>query len=907
MASVDLIVRPGPLRVPTPAALASVARAARRPFKRPSLRSLIHRTNFYWTPDARRLLLEQIRAAVAAGRPRAALALAAIEDAHGAEAHAAAMIVAARCADQAERDGAAKRADAAIHALHVAGKECVERANPAVAVSLLFRAACALPFVMRQNSRAPGVILCDLATALQDMNDFVLAATFYREALDACPAEDPKYWLQRSVVLSNFGVMRMVEGRFDEASTLFFESVAFLRRSGQGPGSGLVATLINAAHSEQTRGNLGSAERFLRDAIRVARKAGETASPNYMRALLHAADSDLDAGRGAATLRKSRQVQRAARNFSPRLEAEGHSMEGECHLREGRYAAARSSLQRAYDLLESRPSDDADERVEVRQLLADVERREANFERAEHLLDEAAELGRQFGEEWIGHAETLKVLGRIAWDRGDVARCLSLREQAASLLRARLPAEHPKRLLLEGELAEALARSGKRTRALRLLEGCIRKEGLLLARLVDRRNTLLELGRVRVTRNQLELYIILCMSPRTRSAARLDMLLNAILAFRGLAASLWKAATSASGRAKPSSKSAIGSESGLLAVTETYRIGARRLRLFLARSQQAVTVVEFGDAALLEAALRRWTYEDDPSEVPAEVREFANRFVDLAKGAMTLVWLPDHMLSMHPVGALPLKDGRALADAFAIAQPRDAYVLNRQPRPPSPLPTHPLIVGISRFGSDGGLNPLPWVEEEISIVARLIDHEAPVVLAEGQATFASVLSELSRRPRVVHIATHGLVSRSGATTRGVRTRIARATSIDPLAGTALVLGEGALDMIPSSLSARDIIGLDLVGVQLVVVSACDSGVAPSDASEGVLGLQAAFHAAGAEVVLTSLWPLYDEPTAYLIGKFYSAISSGTSTVEALRSAQISTRTKWPRKSHWGGWVVSGPL
>jgi CHAT domain-containing protein len=101
--------------------------------------------------------------------------------------------------------------------------------------------------------------------------------------------------------------------------------------------------------------------------------------------------------------------------------------------------------------------------------------------------------------------------------------------------------------------------------------------------------------------------------------------------------------------------------------------------------------------------------------------------------------------------------------------------------------------------------------------------------------------------------------------------------------------------------------LDLVGAQLVVVSACDSGVAPSDASEGVLGLQAALHAAGAEVVLTTLWPLHDEPTAYLVEKLYSAISSGASVVEALRQAQTSTRTIWPLKSYWGGWVVSGPI
>jgi len=201
-------------------------------------------------------------------------------------------------------------------------------------------------------------------------------------------------------------------------------------------------------------------------------------------------------------------------------------------------------------------------------------------------------------------------------------------------------------------------------------------------------------------------------------------------------------------------------EVDFLAVTETYRIGERRLRLFLTRSRQLITVVELGDAAPLEAALGRWAVEDDPNEVPTEVLQFANKFIQHSEGAATLVWLPDHGLAMYPIGALSLGD-RVLSEAFAIAQPRDAYVLNRQSESVSRPPTHPLIVGVSRFGIGSDLEPLPWVQEEVSIVAKLIDHEAPVLLTEGQATLASVLRELSRRPRIVHIATHGVVGRSG--------------------------------------------------------------------------------------------------------------------------------------------------
>lgn len=100
--------------------------------------------------------------------------------------------------------------------------------------------------------------------------------------------------------------------------------------------------------------------------------------------------------------------------------------------------------------------------------------------------------------------------------------------------------------------------------------------------------------------------------------------------------------------------------------------------------------------------------------------------------------------------------------------------------------------------------------------------------------------------------------------------------------------------------------LPLGGVKLVVIAACDSGVASSDASEGILGLQAAFHASGAETVITTLWRLYDLPTSYLVEQLYAEVLLGKPPAECLRRAQAATRRKWAGKFGWGGWIVSGP-
>ncbi|WFU40788.1 CHAT domain-containing tetratricopeptide repeat protein [Bradyrhizobium sp. CB82] len=897
-----------PLRLPTRAAIVRIARSARTVSRRPTLDDLIHRSSFYWTPDETRTLLERVKAEVDAGTAELALATATSTELHNLEAHVAAMIVAAHYKMEAEGAAAFKRAAASVDALNTGSKECIERNRPNVAIPLLLRVATSLPFVVRPNSIAPGSTLCALATAFQDLHQFDLAARIYREAEMACPRSDPKHWFQLSMIFSDFGVMRLSEGRFEEASRLLFDAIEFTRKSDEAPPSDLITVLINAAHSERTRGNPASSQALLNEAITFGRKARVMESAIYVRALIHLADQSSDAGRIARALRNCRRAQKIAAKFSARLEAEAHSMEGECQRRAGKLRAARKSLRCAYDLLETRKDDDADERIEVRLLLSDVERQFSNFAVAEQLLDEAQIIAERYGEGWFGNVDTLKVRGRIAWDLGEMPRCLAIRQEAIRLMGDQVPRDHPKRLLLEGELAEALAQCGDRSRALKVLESCIRKEAALIARLVDRRNGLLELGQIRTTRHHIELYIILVLQSGRRSAKALDRLLDTILAFRGLATAIWKSIRSgASSRSKPESNQGPVSDSVSLALTETYEFAGRRLRLFFVRFRQRTILIELGDSTCLEQSFSSWAVDDKTKTgVSNELGQFARNLTRHSEGAASLIWLPDHGLSRYPIGALPLGDDRMLTDAFCIAQPRDAYALNREPKEVV-ASSSPLLIGVTRFGPERDLEPLPWVGEEISVVERLMGRRSPVVLMEEKAEYAAVLRQLARRPRIVHIATHGMVAGPGSPHGGTRGRAVRAADSDPLAGTSLVLGEGAIGAPPSLLSARDIARLDLTGVKLVVISACDSGVASADASEGVLGLQAAFHAAGAEAVVTTLWKLPDKATAYLVGQMYAAIEAGETVVEALRQAQVRTRRKWPDKSNWGGWVFSGPV
>jgi CHAT domain-containing protein len=89
------------------------------------------------------------------------------------------------------------------------------------------------------------------------------------------------------------------------------------------------------------------------------------------------------------------------------------------------------------------------------------------------------------------------------------------------------------------------------------------------------------------------------------------------------------------------------------------------------------------------------------------------------------------------------------------------------------------------------------------------------------------------------------------------------------------------------LTALEVAELDLSGVELATLSACETGLGESAGGEGLLGLQRAFQVAGARSVVASLWKVPDGPTQALMERFYKNLwQEGMPRLEALREAQL---------------------
>jgi CHAT domain-containing protein len=212
----------------------------------------------------------------------------------------------------------------------------------------------------------------------------------------------------------------------------------------------------------------------------------------------------------------------------------------------------------------------------------------------------------------------------------------------------------------------------------------------------------------------------------------------------------------------------------------------------------------------------------------------------------------------------------------------------------------------------GGFPNLPGTTLEAEAIRKAYRQAFPeerVELAAGatpsEAWFKKELTPAgdTKRWRWLHFAGHGFfatptaVAPSGTPADGLLARRSltddqQALGLNPLLMSGLALAganrareaSGADDGI---LTAEEVCSLDLRGTELVVLSACETGRGRIAGGEGVLGLQRAFHIAGARALVASFWKVDDAATSLLMEQFYLNLwQKQLAKGEALRQAQL---------------------
>lgn len=193
------------------------------------------------------------------------------------------------------------------------------------------------------------------------------------------------------------------------------------------------------------------------------------------------------------------------------------------------------------------------------------------------------------------------------------------------------------------------------------------------------------------------------------------------------------------------------------------------------------------------------------------------------------------------------------------------------------------------------------------------------------ATETSFKDLSGQRKRILHIATHGFYyNDSTAHCYNERERLGflqldndRPRYIEDKAMTRSgLLFAGAQNTfdgvkIPDGvddgvLTAQEVAQLDLRGLDLLVLSACQTGLGEIT-SDGVFGLQRGFKKAGAQSILMSLWKVDDNAAHLLMTEFYRGWMSGMSKYVALRQAQAIVREKYPDPKYWAAFILLDAL
>jgi len=113
------------------------------------------------------------------------------------------------------------------------------------------------------------------------------------------------------------------------------------------------------------------------------------------------------------------------------------------------------------------------------------------------------------------------------------------------------------------------------------------------------------------------------------------------------------------------------------------------------------------------------------------------------------------------------------------------------------------------------------------------------------------------------------------------------------------------------LTAMEVTGIDLYGTELVVLSACETGLGEVQRGEGVAGLRRAFKIAGAENIIMSLWSVPDKETVWLMEEFYKRYFIGDKPAVALNRARTALRKRLIERDgidhpyYWAAFILEG--
>jgi tetratricopeptide (TPR) repeat protein/CHAT domain-containing protein len=191
-------------------------------------------------------------------------------------------------------------------------------------------------------------------------------------------------------------------------------------------------------------------------------------------------------------------------------------------------------------------------------------------------------------------------------------------------------------------------------------------------------------------------------------------------------------------------------------------------------------------------------------------------------------------------------------------------------------------------------SPLAGTKAEADAIKRILTEDNLRTYEQHDANEAHLLGV--QNPRILHIATHGFFLNDN-------------TIPNPMLKSGVALAGANASAIRGKsngiVTALKLSGMQLDETELVVLSACETGVVDPESTDSISGLSKAFIQAGADNIIMSLWAVADQETMALMKGFYTQVQTNKSYSEALRASKLTMIKDGQHPYYWAPFIING--
>ncbi len=297
--------------------------------------------------------------------------------------------------------------------------------------------------------------------------------------------------------------------------------------------------------------------------------------------------------------------------------------------------------------------------------------------------------------------------------------------------------------------------------------------------------------------------------------------------------------------------------------------------------------------------------------------------IDVVGNTSSIYLSADGVYNQINLEAIPTSEDKYVLDnsnIVLVSNTKDIYLneLNKSKEKASNSASmfgNPIYYVDSSKPKKGAIGQLPGTEKEINALIELLDNNGWTTTEKLEYDATENAIKSIRNPKIFHVATHGFFTPAQQVKQNAAAGQKQTTALEnPLLRTGLLL-TGAGDLLNKTeynyneedgiLTAYEAMNMNLDQTDLVVLSACETGLGETQIGEGVYGLQRAFMVAGAKTLIMSMFKVDDTATQKLMVNFYQKWLTTGNKRQSFVEAKKELRNEFKEPIYWGAFIMIG--